>query len=224
MTALEANRMLTRGLPREPGAGRGQRRRGGPGHLAGPAGQRPGTGGRDDHHQRLGRGRHGAVPPVAGSTEADARAALQGRASPTSPLRSRRPTTSPPGNVIDSNPTAGAEVAPDQTITARDLVRSRPGVGAPVEGLSEQNARTRSRAPAWSCRPATSPSPTRARTAGAQPEPPVRAAGQPGRHGQRRHRPLPRARGPAPRRHHRLTRPVVRSAGPARLVALTVRP
>src|SRR5918997_251512 len=82
------------------------------------------------------------VPAVAGSTEADARSALQGAGLTNITTQQQASDDVPPGNVIDSNPAAGAEVSPDQTITL--VISSGPDQVSvpPVEGLSEENART----------------------------------------------------------------------------------
>jgi len=83
-----------------------------------------------------------AVPNVDGAPEADARAALQGVGLTNITTQQQASGDIPAGNVISTNPSAGTEVTPDQTITL--VISSGPDqVQVPsVQGLSEENART----------------------------------------------------------------------------------
>jgi beta-lactam-binding protein with PASTA domain len=80
------------------------------------------------------------VPQVAGMTEADARAALQGAGFSNITTSQEASQDVPVGNVVRSDPAQGAEVPANQTITL--FVSSGPqSVTVPgVEGLSEENA------------------------------------------------------------------------------------
>jgi eukaryotic-like serine/threonine-protein kinase len=82
------------------------------------------------------------VPNVDGAPEADARAALQGVGLTNITTQPQASADIPAGNVISTNPGAGTEVTPDQTITL--IISSGPDqVSVPtVQGLSEENART----------------------------------------------------------------------------------